>query len=161
VPHGSLPFAPGAAAEILLDGQPAGDLGMIDPAPLGHYGLEKPLAAGRLNFEMLLAYAGTVRQYTPVPRFPAVLRDLSLVLNEAVTWRQIEQAVAAASQPMRVGLEYVVTYRGKPIPAGSKSVTITLTYRSNEGTLRGEQVDEQVQQVVASLQRELAAEIRK
>ncbi len=154
-------FAPGAAAEIFLDSKPAGDLGMIDPAPLGHYGLEKPLAAGRLNFEMLLAYAGTVRQYTPVPRFPAVHRDLSLVLDEAVTWRQIEQAVAAASQPMRVGLEYVVTYRGKPIPAGSKSVTITLTYRSGEGTLRGEQVDEQVQQVVASMERELAAEIRK
>jgi len=75
--------------------------------------------------------------------------------------RQIEQAVAAASQPMRVGLEYVVTYRGKPIAAGSKSVTITLTYRSSEGTLRGEQVDEQVQQVLASLQRELTAEIRK
>ena len=157
----ALPFAPGASAEIFLDGKPAGDLGMIDAAPLSHYGLEKPLAAGRLNFEMLLAYAGTVRQYTPVPRFPAVLRDLSLVVNESVTWQQIEQAVASANQPMRVGLEYVVTYRGKPIPPGSKSVTITLTYRSNEGTLRGEQVDEQVQQVVASLQRELAAEIRK
>jgi phenylalanyl-tRNA synthetase beta chain len=161
VPQTSQAFAPGAAAEIFLDGHAAGDLGMIDSAPLGHYGLEKPLAAGRLNFEMLLAYAGTVRQYTPVPRFPAVHRDLSLVVAEAVTWRQIEQAVAAASQPMRVALEYVVTYRGKPIPAGSKSVTITLTYRSSEGTLRGEQVDEQVQQVVGSLQHELAAEIRK
>ncbi len=154
-------FVPGAAAGILLDGEHVGDLGMVDATVLAHYGLEKPLAAGRLNFESLLARAGAVRTYQPLPRFPSVERDLSIIVPDAATWRQIEQAVVAVPQPMRSGMEYVTTYRGKPIPAGSKSVTVRLTYRSGEGTLRSVQVDEQVQQVVDSLKSHLGAEIRK
>lgn len=154
-------LAPGVAAGIYLDGAPAGDLGMIDAAVLNRYGLEKPLAAGRLCFELILTYAGIVRRYAPVPRFPAVTRDLSLVLAESVTWRQIEQCIESVPQPTRVGLAYVTTYRGKPITQGQKSVTLTLTYRSAEGTLRGEQVDQQEQEVVAAMQSQLGAEIRK
>ncbi len=97
-----------------------------------------------------------MRTYQPLPRFPSVERDLSIIVPDAATWRQIEQAVVAVPQPMRSGMEYVTTYRGKPIPAGSKSVTVRLTYRSGEGTLRSVQVDEQVQQVVDSLKSHLA-----
>jgi phenylalanyl-tRNA synthetase beta chain len=61
---------------------------------------------------------------------------------------------------MRAGLEYVTTYRGKPIPQNRKSVTVTLTYRWAEGTLRSEQVDDQIAQVVDAVGKKLSAQLR-
>jgi len=59
-----------------------------------------------------------------------------------------------------VAVDYVTTYRGKPVPAGRKSVTVTLTYRAADQTLRNEQVDQQVTEVVEALRKGLAAELR-
>ena len=149
------------AARLTLDGQDFGTLGMIDVKVRDYYGLEKPIAAATLRFDLLLERAGVVRTYRPLAKFPAVQRDLSVVVDEDVTWRQIEEVIAGEAQPMRVGLEYVTTYRGKPVPDGQKSVTMTLTYRSDQATLRSEQVDQQVEQVVSALTTKLKAQLRK
>ncbi len=153
-------LAAGAAAELLLDSRPAGRIGMIDEKVQHHYGLEKPIAAAALSFQALLDAYQEVRTYSPVPRYPSVRRDLSLIVEDATTWRQLSEIVLAIDQPMRQSLDYVTTYRGKPVPSGKKSVTLQLTYRSSEGTLRSEQVDEQVAQVVAAARDKLGAELR-
>jgi phenylalanyl-tRNA synthetase beta chain len=153
-------FADGASAEVLLDGRPVGMIGPISPAAKSHYGLEHDLTAGRIDFDALLAKAGKVRQYRPIPKFPAVRRDLSLIVDEAVTWRELEAAITAVAQPLREALEYVTTYRGKPIPDGRKSVTVTLVYRWADGTLRSEQVDEQVNLVIEAMKAKLKTELR-
>lgn len=151
----------GTGAELLLDDEPAGTIGMLADDVRGAYGLERPVATATMNFETLLARCGEVPSYTPIPRFPPVQRDLSVIVPEGTTWREITEAIASVPQPMRVAVDYVTTYRGKPVPPGSKSVTATLTYRSEEGTLRSEQVDEQVAQVVAALAETLSAELRR
>jgi phenylalanyl-tRNA synthetase beta chain len=153
-------MAEGAAALLSVDGEPAGRLGQIAPEVLDRYGLEKPVVAAALRFEVLLERSGMVRLFEELPRFPAVNRDLSVIVDDAVTWQQLAEAIEAVGQPMRVGTDYVTTYRGKPIEAGRKSVTVTLTYRSSEGTLRSEQVDEQVSQVVDALAKRLGATLR-
>ena len=149
-----------ASAQVVVNGEEIGVVGEIAPAVLDYYGLEKPIAAATVNFNTLTKLGGAVRRYQPVPRFPAIRRDLSVIVDEAVTWRQLAETIAAVDQPMRVDLDYVTTYRGKPIDAGRKSVTVTLTYRWNEGTLRSEQVDEQVAQIVAALKQLLGAQLR-
>ena len=153
-------FTAGVAAKVLVDGVEIGGLGMIDAKVLHHYGLEQEIAAGWVSFDALLAKAGRVATYQPVPRFPAVKRDLSLIVDDAVTWKQLEAVIASVPQTMRVGVEYVTTYRGKPIAAGRKSVTVTLVYRAAEGTLRGEQVDAEVAAVVEAMKKAFAAELR-
>jgi phenylalanyl-tRNA synthetase beta chain len=153
-------FAAGAAAKVMLDGQEIGGLGMIDAKVRHDLGLESEIAGGWVSFNVLLEKAGRVAVYQPVPRFPAVKRDLSLIVDESVTWKQLQQAIESVRQPMRAGLDYVTTYRGKPIPAGRKSMTATLVYRASEGTLRSEQVDAEVAQVVEALKKSLGAELR-
>ena len=153
-------LAAGTAARLLLDGAEIGALGMVDAAALHYYGLERDIAAGWLSLDALLAKAGRIATYQPIPRFPAVQRDLSLIVDDAVTWKQLSSAIESVRQPMRAELSYVTTYRGKPIAAGRKSVTITLTYRSADGTLRSEQADEQVAQVVEAMKASLGAELR-
>jgi len=154
-------FVEGSAAGLYVAGKLSGAIGLVSPEVLDFYGLEKPFNAMYVDWDALTAAAGQVRQYHPLPKFPSVRRDLSLIVAETVAWRQLEEAIASVPQPMRVAVEYVTTYRGKPIAQGNKSVTITLTYRWNEGTLRSEQVDQQVEQVVTALQQKLGAEVRK
>ena len=149
-----------AAAEIRFAAEPVGVIGCIAPEVAGHYGLERRVAAATLRFDALLATSGVQRTYTPVPKFPSVRRDLSLIVQESVNWAELQEAILAIDQPLRVAIEYVTTYRGRPIPDGQKSITVTLVYRSDEATLRSEDVDEQVQQIIAALKERLSAELR-
>lgn len=153
------PDKPGQA-QLLLDGTVAGRLEMIDPAILDRWDIEKPLAAATLNFQSLLDRAEPIRRAQPLPRYPAIRRDLSLVVDEAVTWAELRQAVDRVAQPLRAEVDYVTTYRGKQIPAGRKSVTLSAEYRSEEGTLTHAQADQQVGQLTAALAETLGAELR-
>ncbi len=149
-----------AAGRVMLDGREIGAIGMVAAEVLDFYGLTRPVAAAAVRFDALLAAAQETRTYQPIPRFPAVRRDVSVVVDEQVTWHRLCDAIAAVPQPTRVAVDYVTTYRGKPVPAGRKSVTVTLTYRAGDSTLRSEQVDQQVTEVVEALRKSLAAELR-
>lgn len=153
-------LAEGASVELHLEGERVGWMGLVSDAVRDHYGLENAPAAASLNFDTLSEHAVDTRTYTAIPRFPSVRRDLSLILDEETTYQQLREAVESVPQPLRVGMEYVTTYRGKPVPEGRKSVTVRLEYRSNEGTLRGEQVDERVNELLATLREKLNAELR-
>jgi len=155
-------FAEKLSADVMMDNKPMGLFGVVSANVLDYYGLhpDRPVAVASLRFKALCNLAAQKRTYQPVARFPAVRRDLSVVVTEHVTWSQLAEAIAAVSQPMRVGLAYATTYRGKPIRPGYKSVTITLTYRSDEGTLRSQQVDQLVAEIVEALQKDFSAELR-
>jgi len=155
-------FAPGQAGELVIAGQAAGVIGMVAPEVLDHYGLnaDRPIAAAALRFEAVARLADKPRAYQPLAKFPPVKRDLSLVVDDELRWSDLAAAIDQVRQPMLVAVDYVTTYRGRQIPAGRKSVTVELTYRSDEGTLRGEQVDRQVEEVVSKLKESFAAELR-
>ena len=110
--------------------------------------------------DVLKNCANLERTYKTVPRFPAVRRDLSLIVDEETTWSQVQEVLTGVQQPLRTDVQYVTTYRGKPIPQGRKSITMTLVYQSNEGTLRSQQVDEQIQTIVKTFAETLNAEVR-
>ncbi|MBT3202042.1 MAG: phenylalanine--tRNA ligase subunit beta, partial [Phycisphaerales bacterium] len=149
-----------ASAEMFLDGKSIGTIGQMSPTVLKYYSIDRPIAAACLRLDVLTSCANLERTYATVARFPAVRRDLSLIVEEETTWAQIQDVIATINQPLRTGVQYVTTYRGKPIPAGSKSVTLTAVYQSNEATLRSEQVDEQIQTIVTALAETLKAEVR-
>ncbi len=153
-------FAEDVSAEILLDGQPVGAMGRISPDIQRYYGLEKSIAAAVLRFDALEALANLTRTTQPLAKFPPIRRDLSLILDEAVTWEKLSNAIQAIDQPLRASEEYVTTYRGKPIPKGKKSVTIAMEYRWAEGTLQNARVDEEVQSLMEGLQKEFEVTLR-
>ncbi|MBN1554530.1 MAG: phenylalanine--tRNA ligase subunit beta [Phycisphaerae bacterium] len=156
--------AEGFADTILLNSQLAGRIGTISPARSEvihkHYGLEKNVGFATLRFDLLAQHAQLTRTTRLLPKFPPIHRDLSLIMDETATWGELAAAIARVEQPLRVEETYVTTYRGKPIPKGKKSVTVALEYRSNEGTLTNEQVDQQVRDLLTALQKTLAVELR-
>lgn len=153
-------LAPGLAAAVLLDGKPIGSIGQISDRIIHHYGLERQIAAAAVRFQPLIDAAQLVRVYEPLPRLPAVRRDLSIIVDEPVSWQQLSEAIAGIGQPLRQSLAYVTTYRGKPVPPGRKSVTVALEYRAADRTLRREEVDAQVEEIVAALRKFFSAELR-
>jgi phenylalanyl-tRNA synthetase beta chain len=159
-PNDAAGFAAGIAADICIDGQPVGKMGRIAPDVADYYDLEAPIAAARIPLDALASRTQLTRTARELPKFPPVRRDLSFVVDEGVTWGELAGTIRSIPQPLRTDEQYVTTYRGKQLGKGKKSVTVALEYRSPEQTLRGEEVDEQVSEVVAALKSKLSAELR-
>jgi phenylalanyl-tRNA synthetase beta chain len=160
IPDARPGFARGACGRIEWGGQTVGWLGRIDRAVAEKLSLREPPAAAELDLPALLAGAQLVPQLQTLPRFPAVERDLSLVLNESVRYEAIEAMVNGMDLPWLESLDYVTTYRGKPLEKGVKSVTVKLVFRSPTQTLTSEQVEESVTKVVEAAKSQLGATLR-
>jgi len=100
------------------------------------------------------------RRYAPLPRFPAVERDFSLVLDDGVTFARVASAIRALGVPEIERIEAVDVFRGGAIPAGKHSLLVRITLQSHEATLTDAQVSEVSGRVVAALERELGAALR-
>jgi phenylalanyl-tRNA synthetase beta chain len=138
-------------------------LGAIGPASraiVDELGLRHVPFAAELDLSALLDGAQLVPQLRPLPRFPSVQRDLSLVVPEALPYQRIEQVVQELDLPYLQRLRHVTTYRGKPLDTGTKSVTIGLEFRSPSHTLTSGEVDEQVTRVVREAEHRLGAHLR-
>jgi len=93
-------------------------------------------------------------------RYPGVTRDLTLVLDEPVSWSQIEQEILDLGIDDLHRLRFVGIYRGKGIAPGRKSLTLSLVFRRSDQTLTHEQVDAQQQKILARLAERFSAELR-
>lgn len=150
-----------AAGQVLVNGSKIGVCGVVSEKVRKHFGLSDILpCAAELDFQMLLEMAGKIPAVKLIPRFPAITRDLSLILDESVSWADIENIVRSKSSPELEEVEFVGIYRGKPIEKGKKSLTLSLRFRDEDGTLRHETVDEFESAILAGLTSELKAVLR-
>jgi phenylalanyl-tRNA synthetase beta chain len=160
IPDARPGFARAASGRIEWGGQIVGYLGKIDRAVAEKLGLREIPAAAELDLLPLVEGAQRVPQQKILPTFPSVRRDLSLVVPESTRYEQIESLIRELKPELMEDLEYVTTYRGKPLEKGQKSVTVTLVFRSPTGTLTGEQVDATVQRVIGAAKEKLGATLR-
>lgn len=117
-------------------------------------------AYAELDFATLVKVAADVVKYKPLPRFPSVERDLCIVLDAAVPWDKVENLVAWSGIQILSGVELIDVYSGKQLPAGKKSFAFRVTYRSDEGTLTGEEVAAAQDFIVNRLKESVGAELR-
>jgi len=153
-------FAPGAAGRIIWGGQTIGFLGQIDKRVADKLSLRDVPAASELDLPPLLAGSRHVPQLRLLARFPAVRRDVSLIVPDALRFEKIESLIHGLSLQFLESIDFVTTYRGTPLDAGFKSVTITLVFRSPATTLTSEQVETSVQRAIDAAKRELGATLR-
>jgi len=165
--HSDVEFVPiklnwaAAAARIEVAGRTIGTAGIISPKIAEKFDLEAvEVCAAELDFESLLEiHAGDVT-VKPIPRFPAITRDLSLIVDEKTCWSDITEVVKSNAPDELQEIDFVGIYRGKPIADGKKSVTISLRFRDEDGTLRHEVVDEFENKIFGGLSDSLNAELR-
>ncbi len=118
-----------------------------------------PVAA-ELDFQALTALQTGPVKVRPIPRFPAIERDLSIVVDENVPWDDIAENAAKKAPQQLQDIKFVGIYRGKGIPAGKKSLTLTLTFRDQDGTLTHETVDKFQADIVKALADSINAQLR-
>jgi phenylalanyl-tRNA synthetase beta chain len=148
-------------AEITVNGEVLGAAGVVSQAVNDKFDFKTITpAAAELEFERLSALQSGPRAVKPIPRFPAVERDLSVIVDEQVPWADIAGAVDEKAPGELEDIRFVDIYRGKGIAAGKKSVTLSLRFRDEDGTLTHDTVDGFERAIVQSLGHRVQAELR-
>ncbi len=149
------------SAKIKVNGQIIGTTGMVLQAVKEKFDFKNlsPVTA-ELDFERLLSlHTGTIK-VKPIPRFPAIERDLSIIVDETIKWADIVEAVNEKATAELQDIRFIGIYRGKGVPTGKKSVTLSLCFRDEDGTLTHKTVDHFEANIVTSLTQSLGAELR-
>jgi len=148
-------------AEILVNEQVIGSAGIFSQAVMDKFDFKDVAPCGaELDFEQLASLQKGPISVRPIPRFPAIERDLSIVVNETVRWADIAEAVNSKALGKLENIQFVGIYRGKSIPSGKKSVTLSLRFRDEDGTLTHETVDSFQAKIVESLAKSIGAKLR-
>jgi phenylalanyl-tRNA synthetase beta chain len=152
---------PGRAAELVVGGRAAGSFGQMHPRVAESYGLgDRPVLAGELDLEAILAAVPERYAYTPVPRFPPALRDIAVIVDENITAERVLAEVRAAGGDLLRQVRLFDVYRGDSIPAGTKSLAYALTYQAGGHTLVDKEVDKAHKKIEDRLKHVLKAQIR-
>lgn len=153
-------FHPGRCARVSVGGVDLGCFGQIHPLVARSYGIDGEIFAAELNFTALLSLQLPEKTYTPLPKYPAVTRDIAVVCDEAVTVAALSDCIRAAGGKLLRSVELFDIYRGKGIASGSKSAAFRLTLRADDRTLTDSDSDGVVSAVLAALEKELNAKLR-
>ena len=153
-------FHPGRCARVSVGGVDLGCFGQIHPLVARSYGIDGEIFAAELNFTALLSLQLPEKTYTPLPKYPAVTRDIAVVCDEAVTVAALSDCIRAAGGKLLRSVELFDIYRGKGIASGSKSAAFRLTLRADDRTLTDADSDGVVSAILAALEKELNAKLR-
>ncbi|MCX5649700.1 MAG: phenylalanine--tRNA ligase subunit beta [Planctomycetota bacterium] len=148
------------AAEVLLDNEPIGMVGSATKEATAAFELDEPPTVAEVHFGRLIEAAVLEPAYRPLPQYPAIARDLAIVVEEAVRWADVEKAVASAGVAEVESLQALDVYRGKQVPAGKKSVALRLVLRRASGTLTHDDAATMQTRILDALRSALGAELR-
>lgn len=165
VPHWSVrrsqhpSLHPGRQAELLVAGEPAGVFGEVHPSVQEAWDLPATAYAAEIYLEKLTAAARPQAEYRPVPRYPAVSRDVALVIGQDVAAAQVEVAIRAAGGVLVERVTLFDLYQGEHVKAGDRSLAYNIVYRAPDRTLTDADVEVAHGEVRRALQG-LGAELR-
>ena len=148
-----------AASITLADGTAIGSIGRLSESIATAYKFRQPVYLAELDLTALLDSKDQTVQYKPLPRYPSVVRDVTLLVGRDVDFADLLQAIDSERIADYSGTKLVGTYEGQNIPEGKRSVTLRIEYRSNEQTLRDEEVEELHRGLIDSLVKKFGAEL--
>lgn len=142
----------GQAARIALaDGTAVGSIGRLAESIATSYKFRQPVYVAELDLTALLDSESRSTQYAALPRYPSVARDVTLLVSREVSFADLLQFVDSEQIANYAGVMLVGTYEGKNIPEDKRSITLRMQYRSDERTLRDEEVEEHHRALIDSL----------
>ena len=157
---GNPSYHPGRCAKVYCGETLLGTLGQIHPHVAENYGVDCELYAAELSFDALYASMGGKAVYQPLPKFPAVTRDIAVVCDAAITVGTLEDCIRRGAHGLLKSVTLFDIYTGAGIPEGKKSVAFNLELRSDERSLTAEEADADVKSILELLGTELGAVLR-
>ncbi|HMG74042.1 MAG TPA: phenylalanine--tRNA ligase subunit beta [Pyrinomonadaceae bacterium] len=150
----------GQSAVISIKGTQVGSIGRLAEPLATAYKFRQPIFVAEVDLTVLLDTEELPVLYSPLPRFPSIVRDVSLLVDRKVTVAELLRAARNGKAEHFIGAHFVGTYEGEGIPDDKRSVTLRFEYRADDRTLRDEEVDEIHWQLVETLKAKFNAEVR-
>ncbi len=147
-------------AAIGLGKLPLGEIGQLAPALARQYDLRDAVLLAELDFDQLLARRVPAKSFKPLPQFPAIRRDVAMLVPEATTHEAVAGVVKQARPANLEKVEVFDIFRGKSVAAGQKSVAYAFTYRHADRTLTDAEVNAAHEKLVEQFKQSLHATIR-
>lgn len=144
----------------LADGRPTGIIGKIAKQAADRLELRCMPAICEIDMELFYEAAGLERTYRKFSRFPAIKRDLAFVMDKAVQWSEIEAAVKAGNPANLEELAFFDAFEGGKIPQGKKNLAFSLQFRAQDRTLSAEEVEREMQKLIALITEKFGAVLR-
>ena len=153
-------YHPGRCATVWVGESCIGVFGQIHPLVAGNYDVDGRFYCAELAFDGLMAAKGADPEYTPLPKFPDLTRDIAVVCEEAVTVGMLEKAIRKGGKALLKSVTLFDIYRGKGVDEGKKSVAFNLILRADDRSLTGEEADAEVKKILAALEADCGAVLR-
>lgn len=144
-------YHPGRCAVLTVGGEELGVLGEIHPDCAKNYGIGERVYAMSLDADVMYKNAQLSKSYKPLPKYPAITRDLAVICDENIPVLTLEKAISAAAGNYLESLKLFDVYQGKQIEAGKKSVAFSIILRSPDSTLTDEQASAAVKRIMKAL----------
>jgi len=154
-------YHPGRCANITVGKDVIATIGEVHPAVLENYGIEKRAYLAEVNVTKIVKYSRQNKKYVEVPKFPAVERDIAVIVDEKVEVGQIEKIVTKKSKKLLESATLFDIYRDKKIGTNKKSVAYSLIFRDKKKTLSDEEINTAMENIISELEKVLGAELRK
>ncbi|MCH7897121.1 MAG: phenylalanine--tRNA ligase subunit beta, partial [candidate division NC10 bacterium] len=151
---------PGRQAEIVLGRQVLGWIGELHPEVVRGFDLKTGVVAMEIDLDLLDRHRRPAPGYTPPPRYPAVFRDMAVVVPERMPAAEVEAAIRRTGGMLLEAVGLFDVYRGEPVPEGQKSLAFSIQYRSADRTLTDEEVATIHEKIVQTVERELGGVLR-
>jgi len=160
-PYATSPvFHPGRTAAIFVNDEYCGIVGEVHPMVRKNFDISVPCYQAEVSFEVVEKAATINRQYKPLPKYPAVTRDLSLLVDDEVWAANIAETIRKNAGTILDSIELFDVYKGKQIPANKRSMAYSITFRSDNKTLTDEEISKVMDKIITALKNDLRAELR-
>ncbi len=157
---GNPSYHPGRCAKVYVGETEIGVLGQIHPLAAANYDVDAELYCAELRFDALMAARGADPEYAPLPKFPAVTRDIAVLVDSSVTVSALEGCIRTAAQGLLKEAALFDIYTGANLPDGKKSVAFNLVLRSDERSLTAQEADDELALILKALEKEFGATLR-
>lgn len=153
---------PGLCSRILLEGTTVGFLGEVHPEVLDYLEISKKIFVFEVDFNKIINYCDKKeKRIKPIPRYPAIARDIALIVDDKIEWQVIEKEVLEAKIQYLDEIKLFDVYRGDPIPKGEKSLAFRMTFQASNRSLTDEEVNLFIEKILSHLKRKINYELRK
>ena len=153
-------YHPGRCAKVTVGDLEVGYIGQIHPLVADQYGMDGEVYCAEINFTALLPLRMPEATYTPLPKYPTVSRDLSVVCSEEITVAQVEGVMEQAAGKLLRSIRLFDIYRGTGVPDGKKSLAFSLELRADDRTLTDTDSEEVINKVLDALKTKLDVTLR-
>ena len=154
-------YHPGKTAKICIGKDVVATLGEIHPEVSENYDISSRVYVAEISMDKLVKYARVERKYVEVPKYPAVERDIAMLIDESIEVAQIEKLITRKAKKILEEAKLFDVYRNEKLGDKKKSVAYSLKFRAKDRTLTDDEINKAMEEIIAELEKAFGAELRK